>query len=57
MELGLGPGDFVLDEDPAPSSQKGGGAPQIVGLCLLCQNGWIDQDGTCLLYTSDAADE
>jgi len=26
MELGLGPGDFVLDGDPAPPSQKGGGA-------------------------------
>jgi len=26
MELGLSPGDFVLDGDPAPS-QKGGGAP------------------------------
>jgi len=23
MELGLGPGDFVLDEDPAPAPQKG----------------------------------
>jgi len=28
MELGLGPGDFVLDGDPAPSFVKrGGGAP------------------------------
>jgi len=25
MELGLGPGDFVLDGDPAPHSPKGGG--------------------------------
>jgi len=24
MELGLGPGDFVLDGDPAPPSLKGG---------------------------------
>ena len=23
MELGLGPGDFVLDGDPAPPPQKG----------------------------------
>jgi len=23
MELGLGPGDFVLDEDPLPPPQKG----------------------------------
>jgi len=27
MEVGLGPGDFVLDEDPALSPQKGGGVP------------------------------
>jgi len=28
MELGLGPGDFVLDGDPARPPQKGGGAPK-----------------------------
>jgi len=27
MEVGLGPGDFVLDGDPAPLPQKRGGAP------------------------------
>jgi len=27
MEVGLGPDDFVLDGDPAPAPQKGGGAP------------------------------
>ena len=27
MELGLGPGDFVLDGDPALPPQKGGRAP------------------------------
>jgi len=27
MELSLGPGDFVLDGDPAPPPQKGGGSP------------------------------
>jgi len=26
-EIGLGPGNFVLDGDPAPPPQKGGGAP------------------------------
>jgi len=26
-EVGLGPGDIVLDGDPAPPFQKGGGAP------------------------------
>jgi len=28
MELGLSPGDFVLNGDPAPPSQKEGGAPK-----------------------------
>jgi len=45
MEVGLGPGDFVLDEDPAPPLQKGG-APQIFGPCLLRPNGWMDEAGT-----------
>ena len=36
MELGLGPGDFVLDGDPVALSPKGGGADtQIFGSCLL----------------------
>ena len=35
MEVGLGPGDFMLDGDPAPP-QKGGGAPlPISGTFLL----------------------
>ena len=38
MEVGLRPGDFVLDGDPPPS-QKGGGAP-VFGPCLLWPNGW-----------------
>ena len=45
MDVGLGPGDFVLDGDPAPPSQKGVGAPPIFGPCLLWPNGWVDQDG------------
>jgi len=28
MDVGLGPGDFVLDGDPAPPPQKGGRAPK-----------------------------
>ena len=28
MEVGLAPGDFVLDGDPAPPPQKGGRVPQ-----------------------------
>ena len=27
MQIGLGPGDFVLDGDHGPPSPKGGGAP------------------------------
>jgi len=29
-----------------PPPQKGGGAPQIFGPCLLWPNGWMDQDDT-----------
>ena len=28
VAVGLGPGDFVLDEDPTPSSPKGGQTPK-----------------------------
>ena len=37
-ELGLGPGDFVLDGDPAPLPQKGA-EPPIFGPSLLWPNG------------------
>jgi len=47
MEVGLSPGDFVFDGDPAFSAQKEGGAPSpIFATCLLWPNGWMDQDGT-----------
>jgi len=48
MELGLGPGDFVLDGDPAPLPKrgKGGAEPQIFGPCLLRPNGWMDEGDT-----------
>jgi len=47
MELGLGPGDFVLDGTPLSPPQKGGAAlPQIFGRCLLWPNGWMDEAGT-----------
>ena len=45
MEVGFGPGDFVLDGDPAPLPKRGG-ATQIFGPCLLWPNGWMDEDGT-----------
>ena len=37
-EVGLSPGDFVLDGDPAPSA--------IFGPFLLRPNGWMHQDST-----------
>ena len=49
MEVGLRPGDFVLDGDPAPLSKKEaepGAEPPILGSCLSWPNGWMDQDGT-----------
>jgi len=45
MEAGLGPSNFLLDGDPAPSPPKAA-EPPIFGPCLLCSNGWVDQDGT-----------
>ena len=39
MEVGLGPGDFVLDGNPAPPPQKDDGAPKVFGRCLLWPNG------------------
>jgi len=47
MEVGLGPGDFVLDGDPAPPPQKGAQlSPLIFGPYLLRPNGCMDQDVT-----------
>jgi len=46
MEEGLGPGDFVLDGDPAPLPKKGRAPSPIFGPCPLWPNGWMDQDGT-----------
>ena len=40
MEVGLSPGDFVLDWYPAPPPQRGGErSPQIFGPYFLRQNG------------------
>ena len=47
MEVGLGPGDFVLDKDPTTPPQKGGRAPcPIFGPIPLWPNGCMDQDVT-----------
>jgi len=45
LEVGLSPGDFVLDGDPAPTPK--GAEPHIIfGPRLLWSNGCIDQDAT-----------
>jgi len=42
MEVGIGPGDFVLDGDPALPSQKGDRAPQFSAHVYCGQTaGWI----------------
>jgi len=47
MEVGLSPGDFVLDGDPAPLPKRGAEPPSpIFSPCLLWPNGWMNQDGT-----------
>jgi len=47
MEVGLGPGEFVLDGDPAlPPPQKRGHTPRIFDPCLLWPNGQMDEDAT-----------
>jgi len=45
MEVGLSPGDFVLDGDPAPYP-KGAEPHPIFGTRLLWPNGCVDQDAT-----------
>ena len=37
-EVGLGPGDIVLDGDPAPPLRKGHSSPPLFGPCLLWPN-------------------
>ena len=37
MEVGLGPGDFVLDGDPAPFPQKGVGAPNFQPMLIIAK--------------------
>ena len=40
-EVGLSPGDFVLDGDPAPPTQKGAGAPKFSACLLRPTGGWM----------------
>ena len=44
-KIGLDPSDIVLDGDPAPLPKRQQ-SPPIFGPCLLCRNGWMDQDAT-----------
>jgi len=44
-EVGLGPGDIVLDGDPTHLKKGKGGTtppPPIFGSCPLWPNGWMD---------------
>ena len=43
-EVGLGPGDIVLDGDPTPPQKRA--QPPIFGPCLLWPSGCMYQDGT-----------
>jgi len=45
MEIDLSPVHIVLDGDPAPPRKKGH-SPPLFSPCLLCPNGWMDQDAT-----------
>ena len=45
MEVGLGPGDFLLDKDPAPFPKQGAELPKFPP-CLSWPNRWMDQDGS-----------
>ena len=46
MEVGLSPGDFVFDGDPAIPRKMAYHPHPIFGPCLLWPNGWMDQDAT-----------
>ena len=37
MEVGLGPGDFVLDVDPAPLPKKGAEPPEKFSAHVYCR--------------------
>ena len=43
-EADLGPGNVLLDEDPAPPPK--GAQPPVFAPCVLWPTGWMDQDAT-----------
>jgi len=46
MEVGLGPGDFVFDGDPATPEKGHIHRNPIFGPCLLWPNGCMDEDAS-----------
>ena len=52
-EVGLGPGDIVLDGDPAPPYPKGAQQPPLFGPCLLYLNGRPSQQLLSSCHKSD----
>ena len=47
MDVGLNPGDFVLDGDPVfPPEQRERSPLPIFGPFLMCPNGWMHDDAT-----------
>jgi len=46
MEVGLDPGDFAFDEDPANPRKREHPPHPIFGPCLLWPNGCMDEDAT-----------
>ena len=56
MELGLGPGDFVLDGNHSPRPPPKGHRSPIFGPYLLRPNGCMDQDVTWYGASLDPGD-
>jgi len=56
MELGLGPGDFVLDGDPAaPSPKRGkGGVPKICTVVIVYSS--LSSTALCILFLEKKAE-
>jgi len=46
IDVGLGPGDFVLDGDPPPLPITGAEPQFSAHVYILWPNGWMDQDAT-----------
>jgi len=44
-EVGLSPGDIILDGDPAPPTERNTATP-LFGPCLVWPKGWMDQNTT-----------